>query len=319
MIITDPLSIKVYDWDRIGTNDLIGEVLVDLVNLQRRSNLPMGQDFAVKSSWPVSDKGGVITCNVSFQYVSFEQSQAITKTVQQKLAKKKTGFLSKFSSSKNVNSVAHDNGDLGMPSFAYYTLRTHLYSARSLTALDSNGLSDPYVVIRCCGNMCKFPVKKKTLNPQWYLSKEMHIQLPVPLELAPHIQVFFYDQDLLDKDDPIGRFSVTCLQVFQTQETNFPSLPHEICVAYNVIQAEGSSVPGVINPEWHTLMDWENAPLGDSQALMAFQLIPHEETKEYGDISSVNIEPPTMVQRLFEFQHPLFRPSAYFPSAEGSR
>ena len=64
----------------------------------------------------------------------------------------------------------------------------------------------------------------------------------------------------------------------------------------NFFQAEQASVPGDINPKWRQLMDWENAPLGDSVGLFAFQLIPHEEIKEYGDISAVNIEPPTMVR-----------------------
>jgi hypothetical protein len=43
--------------------------------------------------------------------------------------------------------------DLGRPSQSQYQLRVHLYQGRCLPAADATGLSDPYVVVKCCGKV----------------------------------------------------------------------------------------------------------------------------------------------------------------------
>lgn len=43
----------------------------------------------------------------------------------------------------------------------------HVISARNLPALDSNGLSDPYLEIHYGDTIQKTTVKMETLNPIW--------------------------------------------------------------------------------------------------------------------------------------------------------
>jgi hypothetical protein len=80
-------------------------------------------------------------------------------------------------------------------------VRFFVYEANNLMAKDSNGLSDPYVVlmdtIDVNGKECKTKVMKKTLSPKW--SEAFTFQVPNIDKWAVRLKIF--DWDVLGKDE----------------------------------------------------------------------------------------------------------------------
>ena len=99
-----------------------------------------------------------------------------------------------------------------------YTLRLFLYMAKDLPAGDKTGASDPFVIVRCCGQVAKSKTKYETLNPAFFETLEMQIKLPSAIlsgkadfENVPksviNIMMFDEDTDLLKnkKKQLLGR------------------------------------------------------------------------------------------------------------------
>lgn len=127
-----------------------------------------------------------------------------------------------------------------------FQLRTHLYQARNLPAADSNGLSDPYALVRISGAQVKSAVIKETLNPTWYTTVVLEVDLPVPLQYAPDINLLIYDYDVASGDDLLGRMT-------------FP-----------VYDADSKMQP---LPEWYPL-HFDDPAVTEGEILVSFQLIP---------------------------------------------
>lgn len=125
--------------------------------------------------------------------------------------------------------------------------------ARNLPAVDSNGLADPYLIIRLAGQRLKFKKRKKTLNPQWFQTRHTKVNLQVgndgSLKLAPHLQCFVFDWDAIGNDDPMGRFSVSCDKILN--ETT--------------IHAQ--------NPTWYHITTLDGQEIHDAKVLACFQLM----------------------------------------------
>jgi hypothetical protein len=60
-----------------------------------------------------------------------------------------------------------------------YILRVYLYMGRDLPAADDTGLTDPFVIVRCAGSKEKSDYKTETLNPGWFETIEMEVNIPV--------------------------------------------------------------------------------------------------------------------------------------------
>lgn len=45
-------------------------------------------------------------------------------------------------------------------------------------------------IVRLCGKKVKSAVKPETLNPAWYQTYHVNVELPIPLSLAPDIQLY---------------------------------------------------------------------------------------------------------------------------------
>ncbi|KAF0685797.1 Aste57867_22405 [Aphanomyces stellatus] len=78
-----------------------------------------------------------------------------------------------------------------------YHVRVNVYQGRQLPAMDDNGLSDPYIKVRFCGEEKKIAVKKQTCNPLWYQTVTFNVDLP-PVEMlhfAPQVILRVVDWD----------------------------------------------------------------------------------------------------------------------------
>jgi len=84
-------------------------------------------------------------------------------------------------------------------------IEVEIVEARDLLASDSNGFSDPYVVIEQTPGLAsgaKTPIIKKTLNPVWNFSTVLHFDMNLT-----KIKFKVYDWDRFSSDDPLGSCS----------------------------------------------------------------------------------------------------------------
>ncbi|KAL6045545.1 hypothetical protein STEG23_026301, partial [Scotinomys teguina] len=79
-----------------------------------------------------------------------------------------------------------------------------LIEGRDLKAMDSNGLSDPYVKFRLGHQKYKSKIMPRTLNPQWREQFDFHLYE----ERGGIIDITAWDKDAGKRDDFIGRCQV---------------------------------------------------------------------------------------------------------------
>lgn len=164
---------------------------------------------------------------------------------------------------KTVATAAGGAWQLGQPDFKEYEFRAHIYMARSLPALDRNGLCDPFLIIKLCGTTIKTDKRKETLNPKWYASYQTKVNLPKTLDgnltMAPPVQVCVFDWDLIGKNDFVGGISISC---------------------QDIIDENKKTGLGNLKPKWYKLKTFDNRP-SNSEILVYFQLLNMEEQKTF--------------------------------------
>ncbi|KAH9054985.1 C2 domain-containing protein [Lactarius vividus] len=115
---------------------------------------------------------------------------------------KSTRILSRASSDSSPNP-----GEI-----AVAVLRVQVLSCQDLVARDSNGKSDPYVIVSLMGKQSKTPVCKKNLNPV-YKAKEATFDFPIYMSLVNKhgtlaLEFTVWDKDLIGKDDFLGKYAL---------------------------------------------------------------------------------------------------------------
>eukprot|EP00002_Diphylleia_rotans_P002830 TRINITY_DN1183_c0_g1_i3.p1 TRINITY_DN1183_c0_g1~~TRINITY_DN1183_c0_g1_i3.p1 ORF type:complete len:909 (-),score=187.42 TRINITY_DN1183_c0_g1_i3:335-3061(-) len=180
-----------------------------------------------------------------------------------------------------------------------FVVRATFYQGRDLVAMDDNGFSDPYVIVKIGGDQLRTPTRFKTLNPVWNATVETELMLPIDPVYAPNLQVLVYDDDKLSKDDIIGRFHVS---------------------------VAGLPIEAPKLPTWYNLqLDDTTIALG--QILASFQVIPSAMKDQYPDTDLI---PPTLpykvevtVVGLRDLQPvgllPIMRPCIEFDIGDGAK
>ena len=103
----------------------------------------------------------------------------------------------RFGTDKQVKAAAPRRPHVHMPKLMRYELRANIYQARDLQAADDNGLADPYVHVSLAGASDETQVIERTLQPIWYQTVSLWLELPRDLSLAPKISLVVYDSDAL--------------------------------------------------------------------------------------------------------------------------
>lgn len=106
-------------------------------------------------------------------------------------------------------------------------MRVHLYQGKNLPALDSNGLSDPFVKIDFLGEKEKSEIAKKTLYPEYYKTfvfNDMKIPEAEDFLYCPPVNFHVYDHDW---DNPfscdyMGMCSFYLSNGFKTDDPDAP-------------------------------------------------------------------------------------------------
>ncbi|KAF0685796.1 Aste57867_22404 [Aphanomyces stellatus] len=78
-----------------------------------------------------------------------------------------------------------------------YHVRVNVFQGRQLPAMDDNGLSDPYIKVRFCGQEKLVSVKMKTVSPLWYETVTFNVELPAAdiLHYSPQVNLRVMDWD----------------------------------------------------------------------------------------------------------------------------
>ncbi|XP_008974598.1 multiple C2 and transmembrane domain-containing protein 1 isoform X9 [Pan paniscus] len=189
--LREPLYIKVFDYDFGLQDDFMGSAFLDLTQLEL--NRPTDVTLTLKDPHYPDHDLGIILLSVILTPKEGE-SRDVTM-----LMRKSWKRSSKFQTQSLRLSDLHRKSHLwrGIVSIT-------LIEGRDLKAMDSNGLSDPYVKFRLGHQKYKSKIMPKTLNPQWREQFDFHLYE----ERGGIIDITAWDKDAGKRDDFIGRCQV---------------------------------------------------------------------------------------------------------------
>ncbi|XP_036888004.1 multiple C2 and transmembrane domain-containing protein 1 isoform X2 [Sturnira hondurensis] len=235
--LREPLYVKVFDYDFGLQDDFMGSAFLDLTQLEL--NRPTDVTLTLKDPhYPDHDLGAIL---LSVILTPKEGEHRDVTMLMRKSWKRSSKDLSKNEVVGSYFSVKsffwRTCGRSAFPVLgfcraelhsAYYqsvqfqsqSLRlsdahrkSHLWrgivsitliEGRDLKAMDSNGLSDPYVKFRLGHQKYKSKIMPKTLNPQWREQFDFHLYE----EKGGIIDITAWDKDAGKRDDFIGRCQV---------------------------------------------------------------------------------------------------------------
>jgi hypothetical protein len=122
---------------------------------------------------------------------------------------------------------APQRSQLVYPAVESYELRTFLYCARDLPAADKAGTSDPFFVLKACGQQAKSSTKKKTNNPDWNEVFSKTIELPRGnKKISPNVFLNVFDWDQVGSNTLMGSALMTMNEIPIFTGSNTEVLTH---------------------------------------------------------------------------------------------
>ncbi|XP_075832535.1 multiple C2 and transmembrane domain-containing protein 1 isoform X3 [Microtus pennsylvanicus] len=189
--LREPLYIKVFDYDFGLQDDFMGSAFLDLTQLELNRSTDV--TLTLKDPHYPDHDLGIILLSVTLTPKEGEPRDVTM------LRRKSWKRSSKFQTQSLRLSDQHRKSHLwrGIVSIT-------LIEGRDLKAMDSNGLSDPYVKFRLGHQKYKSKIMPKTLNPQWREQFDFHLYE----ERGGIIDITAWDRDAGKRDDFIGRCQV---------------------------------------------------------------------------------------------------------------
>ncbi|XP_074239616.1 multiple C2 and transmembrane domain-containing protein 1 isoform X6 [Saimiri boliviensis] len=196
--LREPLYIKVFDYDFGLQDDFMGSAFLDLAQLEL--NRPTEVTLTLKDPHYPDHDLGIILLSVILtpkegesRDVELSENEVVGSYFSVK------SLFWRFQTQSVRLSDQHRKSHLwrGIVSIT-------LIEGRDLKAMDSNGLSDPYVKFRLGHQKYKSKIMPKTLNPQWREQFDFHLYE----ERGGIIDITAWDKDAGKRDDFIGRCQV---------------------------------------------------------------------------------------------------------------
>jgi hypothetical protein len=197
----------------------------------------------------------------------------------------------RYGTEKQVRVAAPRRPHVRIPKLMRYELKANVYQARDLQAADDNGLADPYVRVSLAGATAETAVVERTLQPIWYQSVTLPLELPRDLSLAPKVALVVYDSDaflglnlMKEMADPVIGLALAPADPARTIK--------DFYVPY---RPEGAAPAHVPEPEWVDLFDPDVAdqlalhatdplavpkPPTVGALLVSFELRPEQDAKK---------------------------------------
>ncbi|XP_059274225.1 multiple C2 and transmembrane domain-containing protein 1 isoform X3 [Mustela nigripes] len=231
--LREPLYIKVFDYDFGLQDDFMGSAFLDLTQLEL--NRPTDVTLTLKDPHYPDHYLGIILLSVILTPKEGEHrdvQSSIHSFLHWRICEIKTMLMRKSWKRSSKTYGRPSLPDLGFcraelqstydqnAQFQTQSLRLSdvhrksqlwrgivsitLIEGRDLKAMDSNGLSDPYVKFRLGHQKYKSKIMPKTLNPQWREQFDFHLYE----ERGGIIDITAWDKDAGKRDDFIGRCQV---------------------------------------------------------------------------------------------------------------
>ncbi|XP_044518689.1 multiple C2 and transmembrane domain-containing protein 1 isoform X2 [Gracilinanus agilis] len=207
----EPLYIKVFDYDFGLQDDFMGSAFLDLTLLELKR--PTDVTLTLKDPHhPDHDLGTIL---LSVILTPKEGEPRDVTMLMRKSWKRSSKDLSENEVLGSYFSVKSFWWRFQTQSLRLSDLhrKSHLWrgivsitliEGRDLKAMDSNGLSDPYVKFRLGHQKYKSKIMPKTLNPQWREQFDFHLYE----ERGGIIDITAWDKDAGKRDDFIGRCQI---------------------------------------------------------------------------------------------------------------
>jgi hypothetical protein len=228
--------IEVFDWNSVLSHVKLGELELSLSELSKYSTRCVFSE----SKWFTVDMSG----HKSSLYIKFNHSLQSSKASQNLSVK----VTSPTRHKKIISTSASKFKYFSKPTQKTWKLRVNLYLSNGLEAADSDGLADPFVVLRCNGAAAESSKKRRTLAPEWFETISLDVALPEDPVFCPDVFGFIYDFDYLDSNEVMGRFRIPASQILQ------------------LVQGVTSA------PNWYELFDYEGKVVS-GRILLSFELL----------------------------------------------
>ncbi|XP_037656769.1 multiple C2 and transmembrane domain-containing protein 1 isoform X3 [Choloepus didactylus] len=209
--LREPLYIKVFDYDFGLQDDFMGSAFLDLTQLKLKR--PTDVTLTLKDPHYPDHDLGVILLSVILTPKEVEPRDVTMlmrkswKRSSKELSENEVvgSYFSVKSFFWRFQTQSLRLSDLHRKSHVWRGIVSiTLIEGRDLKAMDSNGLSDPYVKFRLGHQKYKSKIMPKTLNPQWREQFDFHLYE----ERGGIIDITAWDKDAGKRDDFIGRCQV---------------------------------------------------------------------------------------------------------------
>ncbi|XP_068191681.1 multiple C2 and transmembrane domain-containing protein 1 isoform X2 [Antennarius striatus] len=193
--LSEPLYIKVFDYDFGLLDDFMGSAHLHLESLEQQRTIPVNLELT-DSQHPDQDLGS-LELNVTLTPKHSPVEERRDSTQQQSERRRKSLFW------RGLVSIA-------------------LIEGRDLTPMDPNGLSDPYVKFKLGHQKYRSKTVPKSLSPQWREQFDLHLSE----ETGGEVEITVWDRDTGRRDDFIGRCQLD-LSTLTKEQTHHLELPLE--------------------------------------------------------------------------------------------
>ncbi|CAL8322773.1 unnamed protein product [Lota lota] len=200
--LSEPLYIKVFDYDFGLQDDFMGSAYLPLDSLEQQRTVVVTLELK-DSHYPDQDLGSLeLSVTLSPKDSPVEEPRDCK---QQQQSMRLSDIHRKAQLWRGIVSIA-------------------LIEGRDLIPMDPNGLSDPYVKFRLGSQKYRSKTIPKTLSPQWREQFDLHLYE----ETGEVLEISVWDKDTGRRDDFIGRCQLD-LSTLAKERTHRLELPLEIC------------------------------------------------------------------------------------------
>lgn len=209
--LSEPLYIKVFDYDFGLQDDFMGSAYLYLESLEQQRTIPITLPLH-DPHLPDEDLGS-LELNVT---LTPKDSPLEERRDSMTMLLRRSWKRSTKQQSTRLSEL-HRKSQLwrGIVNIA-------LIEGQNLTPMDPNGLSDPYARFRLGHQKYKSKTMPKTLNPQWREQFDMHLYE----ETGEVLEITVWDRDTGRRDDFIGRCQLD-LSTLAKERTHHLELPLE--------------------------------------------------------------------------------------------
>ena len=270
----DYLKIQVWDWDLVGDDEFSSYInAIPLNGKDIEEWIPLITTKTALEKHPRNKKlaeGSQIKIAVRYEFLDPEQQR------KRKQRRKTSIFdpLGLFSKKYTTEDISK----LQRPPKIPMHLNVYVYQAKNLPNRDNVGLTDAYLVVRFCGEEERTRVIDNHIDPQWFEILTLNVMVPWDdvneLNNAPRIYCELYDYDYLQKDETLGRFTISPSTIygkyassrnknnksrtptwFQLEDSNHQQVEGEVLVYFELTRDRSiDGIPRSIKPKTH--MQW---------------------------------------------------------------